>query len=286
MPKYTLSRRALLKMALGTTFLSISGFAYGHYFEPTQIEITSIRLTLPRLRPEFHGYRIVQISDIHLDYGRMTSTHLAEIVRLVNQLQPDLVAITGDFITAAHDGGPRVLVEDLVSPLSLLTPRDATVAVLGNHDHEENPTMVQQVIRQSGMINVSNTIHTLRRDDGILHIAGVDDVLWGQDRLDLVLDKLPSTGATILLCHEPDFADVSAQTRRFDLQLSGHSHGGQIIFPFMGPPLLPSYARKYPNGSYQVGEMTLYTNRGLGMVPPKVRINCRPEITVFTLETA
>lgn len=286
MLKYTLSRRTLLKMALGTTFLSIGSFAYGHYFEPTQVEITPIRLTLPRLRPEFHGYRIVQISDIHLDYGQMTSTHLAEIVGLINRLQPDLVAITGDFITAAHDGGPRVLVEDLVSPLSLLTPREATVAVLGNHDHEENPTLVQQVIRKSAMINVSNTVHTLRRGDAMLHIAGVDDALEGQDRLDLVLDRLPSNGAAILLVHEPDFADVSSKTGRFDLQLSGHSHGGQIIFPFLGPPLLPPYARKYPLGHYQVGEMNLYTNRGLGMVPPKVRINCRPEITVFTFETA
>jgi predicted MPP superfamily phosphohydrolase len=88
------------------------------------------------------------------------------------------------------------------------------------------------------------------------------------------------------LVHEPDFADVGAQTGRFDLQLSGHSHGGQINFPLLGPPLLPPCARKYPLGRYQVGEMNLYTNRGLGMVPPKVRINCRPEITVFTLEVA
>lgn len=284
--KYILSRRTFLKMALGTAFLSVSGFAYGHYFESTQVEITPIRLILPRLRPEFHGYRIVQISDIHLDYGQITSTYLAEIVGVINRLQPDLIAITGDFITAAHDGGPRVLVEDLVSPLSLLRPRDTTVAVLGNHDHEENPAMVQQVIRKSAMINVSNTVHTLRRGDAMLHIAGVDDVLEGQDRLDLVLDRLPPTGAAVLVVHEPDFADVSAQTGRFELQLSGHSHGGQIIFPFLGPPLLPPYARKYPLGHYQVGEMTLYTNRGLGMLPPKVRINCRPEITVFTLETA
>ena len=117
-----------------------------------------------------------------------------------------------------------------------------------------------------------------------LHIAGVDDLWTGQDRLDLVLERLPAEGAAILLVHEPDFANTSAKTGRFDLQLSGHSHGGQVSLPFLGPPILPRYARDYPVGRYQVGEMALYTNRGLGTVPPRVRINCRPEISLFILE--
>ena len=119
----------------------------------------------------------------------------------------------------------------------------------------------------------------------MLHFAGVDDVLEGQDDFKLALGPLPADGTAILLVHEPDFADTSAKTKRFDLQLSGHSHGGQIIFPYLDPPILPPLAKKYPLGLYQIGEMLLYTNRGLGMVPPQVRFNCRPEITVFTLKT-
>jgi len=98
-----------------------------------------------------------------------------------------------------------------------------------------------------------------------------------------VLALLPDEGCAILLAHEPDYADISAPTGRFDLQLSGHSHGGQVILPFIGPPILPSYSHKYPVGQYQVGSMIQYTNRGLGTVAPMVRFNCRPEITVFTL---
>jgi len=109
----------------------------------------------------------------------------------------------------------------------------------------------------------------------MLHVAGVDDVWERQDRLDLVLKATPEAGAAILLAHEPDFADVSAATRRFDLQISGHSHGGQVIIPLRGPPLLPRYAKKYPMGLCQVGSMMQYTNRGVGMVPPRVRFNCR-----------
>lgn len=285
MHKLHFSRRTFLQMTFGTIFLGAGSYVYGHYFEPTQLEISSVHLALPRLTPEFDGYRIVQISDIHLDDELMTSAHLATITEMVNELLPDLIVITGDFITASHHGGRKIFPEDLVPSLSLLAARDGVLAILGNHDHEENPSMVQQVIRESGMINVGNSVHTLNRDTASLHIAGVDDVLEGQDDFELVLDQLSVDGAAILLVHEPDFADTSAKTKRFDLQLSGHSHGGQIIFPYLDPPILPPLAREYPLGLYQIGEMLLYTNRGLGMVPPQVRFNCRPEITIFTLKT-
>ena len=273
-----------MKIALGVIGLGLSSFAYGHYLESKWVEVTSLRLKLPGLAPEFGGYRLVQLSDIHLDHKGMTRSRLAEIISLANGLQPDLVAITGDFITVAYDGGPRIFVEDLAPALSLLTPRDATVAVLGNHDQEQDPVTIRRAMQMSGIIDLSNSVYTLRRNEAVLHIAGVDDLWTGQDRLDLVLERLPAEGAAILLAHEPDFANISAKTRRFGLQISGHSHGGQVILPFLGPPILPRHGRDYPVGRYQVEEMILYTNRGLGTVPPRIRINCRPEITLFTLE--
>jgi len=117
-----------------------------------------------------------------------------------------------------------------------------------------------------------NSIATLKRGSSELHIAGLDDVSQKMDRLDNIMESLPDHGAAILLAHEPDFADVSAATGRFDLQLSGHSHGGQIVLPFFGPPLLPELGQKYPSGLY--------------VTTINARFNCRPEITIFTLETA
>ena len=108
----------------------------------------------------------------------------------------------------------------------------------------------------------------------------------GRSRLDLVLDKLPENGAAVLLAHEPDFADVSSATGRFDLQLSGHSHGGQVRMPIRGPVFLPPFSQRYSSGLYEVGEMLQYTNRGLGFVDARLRFLCRPEITVLTLESA
>lgn len=283
-----LSRRAFLKMAGLSTFgaaaLGAGGVGYAYEVEPGWIEVTSLQLDLPRLPAEFDGYRILQVSDIHADEW-MTSERLSEIVRLVNGQRPDLVVITGDFVTSedftevsASDVAPG-----LVEPLSRLKPRDSTVAVLGNHDHWTDPELVRHVVRESGITELSNSVHTVEREDATLHVAGVDDVMENQDRLDLVLDRLPSSGAAVLLAHEPDFAGTSAATGRFDLQLSGHSHGGQIRLPLLGAPVLPPLARKYPKGLYEVVEMIQYTNRGLGMIEPRVRFNCRPEITVLTL---
>ena len=224
-------------------------FGYAHNIEPTRYDITPIDLTLPRLTPAFDGYRIVQISDIHLDGAVMTRERLAHIVELVNRQSPDLVAITGDFVT--HD--PDIFAPDLIESLRDLTPRDAALAVLGNHDHWTDAPTVRGIIAESGLTDISNYVHTISREGELLHIGGIDDFWERQDRLDLVLDQLPVQGAAMLLAHEPDFADISAATGRFDLQLSGHSHGGQVILPLIGPPKLPAFAKKYPVGITKLG---------------------------------
>jgi len=171
----------------------------------------------------------------------------------------------------------------LAETLGALTPRDATVAVLGNHDHWVDSVWVREVLRDGGIGDVGNGIYPVERGGWTLHVSGVDDVMENRDRLDTVLDRLPEAGSAILLAHEPDFANVSAASGRFDLQISGHSHGGQVRLPFAGAPVLPPLGREYPAGLYEVGGMLQYTNRGLGTIAPNVRLNCRPEITVFDL---
>jgi predicted MPP superfamily phosphohydrolase len=111
--------------------------------------------------------------------------------------------------------------------------------------------------------------------------------MWfGDIRLEDVTARLGDNSAAILLAHEPDFADRSEATGKFDLQISGHTHGGQIVIPFYGPPVLPHLGRKYPSGLYKVGNMFQYTNRGVGMHSLAVRFNCPPEITIFELISA
>jgi predicted MPP superfamily phosphohydrolase len=277
---------AALSAAVG-----VSVFLYSRYVEPYWVAVERVTLTLPRLAPPFDGYRIVHISDFHLD-GWMTPERLERVVDLVNEQEPDLVAITGDFVAVSVD-----YISGLSGPLENLRAAGGVVAVLGNHDHMNDAGAVRHALSSTGVVDVSNGVYTLRRDGAALHVCGVDSVMEGYDRLEEVLEALDDAepGCAILLAHEPDFADKTAATGRFDLQLSGHSHGGQVRIPFLKTPyvvpllsrlgysFVPPLIYEYPSGLYEVGEMYQYTNRGLGVIYARFRLNSRPEITVLTL---
>jgi predicted MPP superfamily phosphohydrolase len=275
-------RRTLLGAALGAAFLG--GLGYAREVEPAAVEVVPVSLVLPRLDARFDGYRIAHVSDLHAD-GWMTPGRVLELVHLVNAEEPDLVAFTGDLATYSWLRSLIRHVPGLAAPLRRLRVPDGALAVLGNHDHETNPQVVRRTLAAAGMYELCNTALTLRRRGAMLHLCGVDSALKGVPRLDPVLKSLPEEGSAVLLAHEPDFADESAATGRFDLQLSGHSHGGQIRLPVLGPqPYLPKLGRRYVDGLYRVGGMFLYTNRGLGN-HPRFRFNCRPEITTVTLRS-
>ncbi|MGF1677029.1 MAG: metallophosphoesterase [Rivularia sp. (in: cyanobacteria)] len=275
-----LSFTKFIKFIIKFIFItSIWILLYAHLIEPNWIDVNYVQLKLPNLASEFNGYRIVQISDIHVD-KQTKKRRLNHIFRLVNQQKPDLIAITGDFVTRRQ----AKFIPKLKATLGQLSASHQTVAVLGNHDYWADAKQISEVLAQTDILNLANKVYTVKRDHAMLHIAGVDDVWVGKDRLDLVLEQLPQAGAAILLAHEPDFADTSAMTNRFDLQLSGHSHAGQIRVPFLEPPLLPALGQKYYEGLYKVGEMFQYTNRGVGMTGLHLRFSSRPEITVFILE--
>ena len=293
MNPYRIRRRVFL---LGAAALG-GVIAYARYVEPYWISLERLTLTLPRLAPAFEGYRIVQISDLHMD-GWMTPERIERVVELVNEQQPDLVAITGDYVSVSPD-----YVSGLPKPLRRLQAPDGVVATLGNHDHLNDDAAVRSALSSAGATDLSNTVHTLRRGSAgdsagaALHLCGIDSVMEGLDRLDEVIEALDDAepGCAVLLAHEPDFADESAAAGRFDLQLSGHSHGGQVRIPFLKTPYIvpilsrlgfsfaPPLIYEYPSGLYKVGKMYQYTNRGLGVVYARFRLNCRPEITTLTL---
>lgn len=250
-------------------------------FDAGKFQVVPITLAVPGLDPVFEGYKLVQISDIH--FGQwITPERLEGVVDLVNSQSPDMVAITGDFFSYVLDKHGH----ELARILGRISARDAAVAVLGNHDHWIGANAVRRLIRSGNIMELGNDVFTVYRGGATLHIAGLDDVLANKHDLDRVLKKLPASGPAILLVHEPDFADLSAVTGRFCLQLSGHSHGGQIVIPGFGTPIRGYHFKKYPLGRYQVGEMVQYTNRGLGTNLFWSRINCPPEITTFTFHAA
>jgi hypothetical protein len=260
-------------------FNSLANLVSDRRFDPAFIEITRHTISLPGLHPDFAGYRILQLSDFHMGTW-MNLERLQGCLDLAMSQPADLIVITGDFITHATDG----LLDSMVAPLRGLQAPDGVLAVLGNHDYWSDPGQVREMLHRSAIQELRNQAVVLARGAGRLYIAGLDDTYNRQDRLDLLLDQLPGDDPAVLLVHVPDYADHAAAAGRFALQLSGHSHGGQIVFPWFDALILPPHGRKYVRGLRRVQGMWLYTNRGLGTSTVPIRLNCRPEIAVFELQ--
>jgi hypothetical protein len=277
-PRHKSGFRLALGIVLQIAFWQASRLLDRGKFDAREIDCREFDLPLPRLAPAFDGLRLLHISDLHMGTW-MNPERLAGIAALVNAQSADLIAITGDFVSYTVEQPLR----ELAASLSRLTPREGAFAVLGNHDIWTDPSAVRAMLAGAGITELPNRVHTLRRGSACLHLAGVDNTYEHLDDLPAVLAQIPAEGAAILLAHEPDYADRSAATGRFDLQLSGHSHGGQMNFPLAGPLFLPRYAHRYPRGLYRINGMQLYTNRGLGTTALQLRIRCPPEIAVIRL---
>lgn len=262
----------------GAAALAMRALTNATRVEPFEVETTRVSIPLRGLHSRFDGFTIAHISDTHL--GRwMTRERMLAIVDPINDLQPDLIAITGDFVSGFRSSP----LPELTESLKPLRANEQVVAVLGNHDHRRGASRVGEAVQAAGIELLVNHHIALRRGDAALYIAGVDDIWVNQQNLGLALDGIPPDSAVVLLAHEPDYADEPAASRRVGLQLSGHSHGGQVRIPGWGAPVLPWLGQKYDMGLYWLDGMALYVNRGLGMIPPYVRFNCHPEITFITL---
>ncbi|GCE26441.1 putative metallophosphoesterase YkuE [Dictyobacter alpinus] len=287
-------RRIFLRNTLATLAATVAvgggTVIYAGSLEPAWLDIHYQPVVLPRLHPVFDGYRVAHITDLHTDETFMTAERLSEVVQVVNAQDADLILITGDFVTHFLASSATTLAE-----LRHLHARDGVFAVLGNHDHWANPEQIRAILCANHIHELNDAWHTIDRGGGnaVLQLVGMDD-LWSDEGVGMtawthesrfmrLLKAVPGRGAALLMVHEPDFADVTATHERIDLQLSGHSHGGQVRLPFFGSLQLPPLAHRYPAGMYQIGHLQHYTNRGIGMVPPQFRLNCRPEVAVFEL---
>jgi len=279
-----LTRRAFLKRALvAGVGLGLAGVGCGTYarlLEPQWFDVEEINVPLARLPRALDGVTIAHLSDLHLG-PYLGAAELAHAVEIVQRLSPQMVVITGDFVSRRGEWQR----EELLEPLAALQPPLGTFAVLGNHDHWTDAAWVTATAEGAGVTMLSNTARRLSDSENGLWLAGVDDIWVGAEDMDRAMAGIPEGSCKLLLVHEPDFADKAARSD-IDLQLSGHSHGGQVRLPLIGAVLLPLWGRRYPIGLQQAQSTWVYTNRGLGVVDPPVRFNCRPEVTLLTLTKA
>jgi uncharacterized protein len=241
------------------------------------LTVETVQVPLCRLHPAMEGFKIVQLSDLHF----LPHTPLSLIRRAVEcarDLHPDLLVLTGDYVT--HEAETIFGMTDV---LESLNARYGVFAILGNHDVRTGKQVISKAIEATGITVLQNEGITFDVGHSQLTLAGVDDCIWGQPDLNAALARRPADALTILLAHEPDVIDKFSEDGRVDLQLSGHTHGGQIRLPFWGTPVLPKLGEKYVHGLHRVNQSWLYTNRGIGMVGMPVRFGCPPEVTELVL---
>ena len=259
-----------------------AGVSYAFEMEPNQLVLERVTVPLAGLPQAFDGLRIAQLSDLHA--GPTPHAHIARAAEMAAATEADVLVLTGDFVSgwAGHAATLVPLLAGLRAPLGVY-------AILGNHDHWTDAGVVSEHLQTAGVRLLRNEAVPLARARQTLWLAGVDDVWERRANLPQTLADVPPGAPVVLLAHEPDYADEVADQKgsaALLLQLSGHSHGGQVRIPGLGAPILPYLAEKYPSGAYRVGDMWLYTNRGVGTIQPRVRLNCRPEVTLLTLHTA
>jgi uncharacterized protein len=254
---------------------------------PNLPQIVSKEILLRRWPDRLEGFTIALLSDFH--YDPYFSVHpLRSSIGMVNRLHPHLIVLTGDFVSDPFSGNKAdkakaaYAAEPCAQLLRQMQAPYGLWAVLGNHDAVTDPNRVISSLRAVGIQVLGNQSVPIEGSGGRFWLAGVDDVMEKRSDLDAALHDVPANDPVILLAHEPDFADHVAR-HPVDLQLSGHSHGGQVRIPFVRPLWLPPLAKKYIWGLYKIGGLTLYTNPGLGTVGVPVRMNCPPEITLLTL---
>lgn len=249
-----------------------------------ELSVEEHTIHLARLPDVFRGMRIVQISDFH--YAEYTEAYFLErVVREVNRLKPDLVALTGDFVSFGPmpHGYARRHAPECAAILSKLEC-PLRYATLGNHDYTVGTKYVTEPLKEHGIPVLVNAAMALERDGQRLWLAGLGSACFGKANVGKAIPRavIADKEAVIVLAHEPDILPEVAQYNA-DLMLAGHTHGGQIRFPLLPALHLPELGRIYVEGWFQHGPTQLYVNRGIGAVGLPFRLNCPPEITVLTL---
>ena len=271
-----LKRRRFLKFALSGSALLLVG-AYPTFIERNLVSVNRYQIPVSGLPPSFHGYTIAHLTDLHLCF-LVSENFVENVVNKTNQLKPDLIVCTGDYV---HDRNTTKTIDRVWPMLSQLQAKDGVYSVLGNHDHWADTNRSQYWLERTGQ-NLRHTSKALYRGKERIVLGGAGDYWEDELGIDTAFASSDEHDYRILLAHNPDSADSTFQTP-LSLVISGHTHGGQVVVPFYGPPVLPVQNKKYTSGLVQTEKTAVFISRGLGWALYPVRFNCPPEIALLEL---
>jgi predicted MPP superfamily phosphohydrolase len=278
-----ITRRRFLQGAAAAGGLSLAAGFYTWRIEPHWVQFVERDLPIANLPPSLAGVRLAQLSDLHIG-PRVDDGYLLSVFARVRDLAPEIVVYTGDFTSYSTDIAAHA---SRIFPHLPVGSR-ATFGILGNHDygpgcaHPEVADRITELASSAGVRMLRNEIGVV---DG-LQFVGMDDLWAGRFDLNAALARLDTAQHAVVLSHNPDSADQPGWENVSGWILAGHTHGGQCKAPFLPPPLLPVKNRRYVSGEYNLsGNRRMYINRGVGHLL-RVRINARPEVTIFQLVRA
>lgn len=271
------SRRSFIKTTtLGVGAYTFAGSLHSIYTRE-EYKIEYVKLPSKNLSPQLEGLRIAMISDVHVGMY-MLEEDMLKYAEVINNLKPDMIFIPGDFVTSRTEE-----IFPFVKSFSCLTAKYGIYTCLGNHEYFGDPNIITEKVRNCGMKVLRNQTEELEINGAKLMLSGVDDGIHANFKK--VSYEAASLNTTrILLCHKPYYFET-AVAGKFDFMLSGHTHGGQIVLlDFLGLKLTPAaLTSQYVSGKYLRGDSLMYVSRGIGTIGLPIRVNCPPEITLFTL---
>lgn len=252
---------------------------YGALKTARDYRIENVEIPFDNLPSALDGFTIAQISDIHSGLY-MNEREMERILEILNSLHPQMAALTGDYVDSLASE---------IAPVARVFSRIKTdfgvFACMGNHDLFDDYSKITQAMRDAGIQMLDNENRVLRVNGENLNVVGVGDSARRYDfsRFDQALEGTDPEGFKLLLVHKPTFFERACEAG-IDLQLSGHTHGGQIALNVMGFPVsLVHLIERYAHGLYKEGKSRLYVNSGVGMVVAPIRLGVPPEITVIKL---
>lgn len=256
--------------------LSLTHVARAALSEPYMLTIEHKQILLDRMPKVFDGFRIVQLSDVH--HGPFSSPEQIErAVETANRLQPDIIALTGDYISKE-----RQFAAPCAEMLGKLKARFGVYAVLGNHDHWVDAPLLTDLFRAEGITVLINEGMRFEQNGETFWIAGVDDSMVGLEDLSLALAGARDDEMKLLLAHNPIVLRRAVRAS-VDLVLSGHTHGGQVAI--RGERSTARPRKRALQGLWRQGKTQIYVNRGLGTVVLPIRYGCPPEISLLELRS-
>ena len=279
--QFDASRRKFLQNGMITlSGVAFAGASYGA-FARDNYEIITEKLFIKNLPPAFHNFTITLISDIHSSIF-MPKEDMKRYAAAVNDVRSDMIVVTGDFVNSMEEE-----VYPFAEAFVDLNAQYGVFGCLGNHDYFANVNVVAKEVNQCGIRLLRNERIALEKNGEKIYLLGVDDFgkkVTATERFSQLVHNTESTIPKILLCHRPYFFE-EASLNNIDVTLSGHTHGGQVVFAKIGRTIITPalVASPYVWGLYKKNNAQMYVNRGLGTVAMPIRVNCPPEITKITL---